>query len=232
MMKMTNLLLSIGLLVLTGCISRNLTDNIVHEPTTNPNQMKKIWVHSFFCYDQTNGELKPAYSIFEGDTIIDNSWQCTPITIEGFEYEPGYQYQLEVAPIIRQGLPAYQLSKIISKKRDPAYFRIHDSWALTHLNMQVLPLEERRPTAQINLLDFTISGNGRCNNYSGKLNDYSAQTIVFGPFMTTKMMCPEIEKEQAFMEALANVRYYEIKDLTLFLFDAAHQEILRFQKVD
>ncbi len=229
---MTNLILLTGLITLSACIGRNLKDTIVPEPTTNAQAMTKISVHSFYCFESTNGEIKPSYYLFESDTIIENSWQCSPITIEGFEYEPSYQYQLEVKPIVRQGLPAYQLSKVISKERDPEYFRIHDIWALTHINEEVLPIAERRPTAEINLTDFTISGNGMCNNYSGKLNYYSTETIAFGPLMSTKMMCPEIEKEQAFMTALADVRYYEIKGLSLFFFDTGRKEILRFQKID
>lgn len=221
-----------GLIVLAGCVGRNLPDNSVPEPTTNTEEMTKIFVHSFYCYDLTNAEIRPAYYIFEGDSLVENAWQCAPITIEGFDYEPGYQYQLAVEQIVLEGLPAYRLSKIISKERDPAYFKIYDSWALTHLNKEVLPIAERRPTAEINLTDFTIAGNGMCNNYSGKLNYHSIETIAFGPLMSTKMMCPEIGKEQAFMGALGNVQYYEITGLNLFFYDNSHQEILRFQKVD
>ena len=231
-MKMTNLILLTGLITLSACIGRNLKDTIVPEPTTNAQAMTKISVHSFYCFESTNGEIKPSYYLFESDTIIENSWQCSPITIEGFEYEPGYQYQLEVAPIVRQGLPAYQLSSFILKERDPEYFRIHDIWALTYLNEEVLPIAERRPTAEINLTDFRIGGNGYCNAYGGEITTYGAEELQFGPLMSTKMMCPEIANEQAFMAALADVRYYAIKGLSLFFFDTAHREILRFQKVD
>lgn len=231
-MKITHRILFISLITLSACIGRNLEDTLVPDPTSTTTKMTNLWVHSFYCMNHTNADLKPGYYIFENDSILANSWQCSPITIEGFEYEPGYQYQLEVAPIVLQGLPAYRLSKVISKERDPGYFRIHDIWALTHINQEVLPIAERRPTAEINLTDFRISGNGHCNSYSGEIITYGMEELQFGPLMSTKMMCPEMANEQKFMIALANVRYYEIKGLSLILSDTSRHEILRFQKVD
>lgn len=227
-MKITNLLILIGLTALMGCIGRKLND----KPDTKDEKMTEISVHSFYCYETLTDQNNPALYIRESDSIPENSWKCWPHTFEGFEYEVGYQYRLEIAQNLEGEKPIYKLVKVISKERDPAYFRIHDIWALTHLNTAALEINENRPTAEFNLNDFTISGNASCNTYSGKLTNYSTETIEFGQLVSTKMMCPNIAIERNYLQALAKVRQYEIKGLTLFLFDASHQELLRYQKVD
>ncbi len=227
-MKITKLLILIGLTALSGCIGRNLND----KPDEKAEKISQISVHSFYCYETLTNQNNPALYISESDSLLENTWKCWPYVIEGFEFEVGYQYRLEIAQNLEGDTPMYKLVKEISKERDPAYFRIHDIWALTHLNTAVLEINENRPTAEFNLNDFTISGNASCNTYSGKLTNYSMATIEFGQLVSTKMMCPNIAIERNYLQALAKVRQYEIKGLTLFLFDESHQELLRYQKVD
>ncbi|GAB2927941.1 META domain-containing protein [Streptomyces sundarbansensis] len=64
--------------------------------------------------------------------------------------------------------------------------------------------------------DGTVNGNAGCNSFSGKATVEGA-TIVFGPMVSTRKMCPEAEMgtERAVLAALKGTKTYTIKGGTL-----------------
>jgi heat shock protein HslJ len=169
----------------------------------------------------------------------DGSWENFYDTIEGFDYEPGYLYTLEVAinSLPKENLPAdksmltYRLVNVVSKKPDPK-IRLNDIWVATHINNSVLDRSEKLPQIEMSLKKMQLMGTDGCNSIRCEINDLSENSISFGAMMGTKKMCPNMEVPNQFNNALAIVTSYNFKDLELSLYDQEGQEVLKFLKVD
>lgn len=191
-----------------------------------------IWVNS--SKTNCNAALPAHFNLQtqEGTFKPEGNWDCFYSEIEGFEFEPGFIYQLETTKKMAEGKPALAFVKVISKVRDNNYYRIHDIWALTHINEAVIDISTNRPNIEINLTTQQVMGRAFCNQYSGNLTAYSTNKIEFGPIVSTKMMCPNNAQENVYFDALAAIRSYKIKSMQLLFFDENDNELLRFQKVD
>lgn len=64
-------------------------------------------------------------------------------------------------------------------------------------------------------------GNGGCNRFRGSFELPAAGQLTFGPLMSTKMACPDLQTESGFMSALQSARTYQISGDTLRLFSEA-----------
>ncbi len=186
--------------------------NSSHARCENPNKVN-------YLATQTNQEIDPT------------KWECKFKEISGFNYEPGYLYKLQVYATSTDGL-TLAMDSIISKEWDANYHRIHDLWALTEINGQPLEISETRPNIEINLTTMKILGKGNCNNFSGNISNYSDSNIRFEQISSTKMMCPNLDQETIFFEAMDKVVSYSIEKLTLTMYDHQQKPILRFHKVD
>ncbi len=235
-MSLNNLLFAILTLVLVACG----TTKQVGDKKVEPGEVEIpaetdgdiIWVNSSKNDCSGMAMVRYFYQTQEGVLQPEGNWDCVYEEIEGFEFEVGYIYQLEVAKGITEGKPSISLIQIISKKRDPDYFRIYDIWAATHMNGEVLDITSTRPNMEINLTTMKVMGKGMCNQYFGEIEKYNASNIQFGPIAGTKMMCPEIKQEGLFLDALQKTRSFKIKSMTLYFYDTNDKEVLRFQKVD
>ena len=235
-MSLNKIIVAIATIALVACGTTKIVEENKEQPgedqISNETDAGKIWVNSFM--DNCDGAVPHIYYLQTQEKTEKpaKNWDCIYQTIQGFEYEPGYIYQLEVKRIMTEGLPGLSLVQVISKERDPDYFRIYDIWAATHMNGEVLDVTATRPNIEVNLTTMKIMGKGMCNQYFGKIERYTTSTIKFGPIAGTKMMCPEIKQEQFFLEALKVTTTFEIKSMTLSLFNSNKEEVLRFQKVD
>jgi len=98
--------------------------------------------------------------IQKGEIMQSDKWEFLYSQIEGFEFEQGYIYKLEVKEekIPAAQVPAdassikYTLVRVIEKEKD-ATLALHDIWALETLDGNTIDLEEtqRRPQLEINL---------------------------------------------------------------------------------
>jgi heat shock protein HslJ len=169
----------------------------------------------------------------------DGSWENFYDTIEGFDYEPGYLYTLEVAinSLPKENLPAdksmltYRLVNVVSKKPDPK-IRLNDIWVATHINNSALDRSKKLPQIEMSLKKMQLMGTDGCNSIRCEINDLSENSISFGAMMGTKKMCSNMEVPNQFNNALAIVTSYNFKDLELSLYDQEGQEVLKFLKVD
>ncbi|MBQ5605577.1 MAG: META domain-containing protein [Prevotella sp.] len=77
-----------------------------------------------------------------------------------------------------------------------------------------------------------VYGNTSCNSLTGILNaDAKQKTIDFSTLGSTKMMCHDMNTEQAVLEALAKARKYNIKgDNTLILENDNNQPVMTLKK--
>ena len=101
------------------------------------------------------------------------------------------------------------------------------SWVLYQLNGNTLK-SEKDVTINFSGSDNKVSGSAPCNNYSGTFNS-SSGNITFGPLASTKRMCPEMESETVYLNALQNTSSYKISGSELNLFDSGGKLLMIFK---
>lgn len=193
---------------------------------------KTLWVNSYLgnCSEM---ELKEVYLLTqENDSIDPLAWECVHKKIEGYAFERGYLENIKVSVTIVEGMPKMAFKESIEKLRDMNYYKIHDIWSLTELYGKKLPENSIRPDMEINLNSLTVNGNGGCNTYRGSIVTYSGDKLKFGPIMSTKAACPDMEVEANFQQALDEVQRFELKGPNLIFNNEIGQTILQFKKVD
>lgn len=93
-------------------------------------------------------------------------------------------------------------------KSDAAY--LDGEWNVTEVNGQNMLFENTMPYVVLNVNDSTLSGNAGCNMINGKIVMGSDNGLSFGPVASTRMMCPEADKEASFLTALNDVKTFEV----------------------
>ena len=73
-------------------------------------------------------------------------------------------------------------------------------------------------TLQFSAADTLVSGRTNCNRFFGKY-ELKGQKLEFGNLGMTRMACPEMQYEDAFVKMLDEVDGYEIKGAELKLYD-------------
>jgi len=176
----------------------------------------------------------------EGEALDDSKWVNLFNSINGFTYEPGFIYKLNVRieKLDPATVPAdastlrYQMLELLEKKEDTR-LRLHDIWALQSIRQKDLPDSAKgKPYIEIHVNDNRLMGNGGCNQLFGKVSFEGAQGISLSEVGSTKMACPELKTESEFLQLLQTVKLYEIRDLMLYLKDAQGAELLKLKKVD
>ena len=81
--------------------------------------------------------------------------------------------------------------------------------------------------------DGKIGGNAGCNRYFGSAK-ITGQNIEFSPLGATRKMCPEsiMNQETAFMQTLATVKRWDMKNGLLFMYSDSDEAVLRFSEMD
>ncbi len=170
--------------------------------------------------------------------------------VEGFEYEPGYEYELRVLIEPVEDPPAdastlkYTLIEEVNKTpvEVPIAGETEEipsaevtlegtTWTLLSIvtsdgnSYEVLP--DTRVTAEFN--NGQISGTAGCNNYFGSY-ETDGSSLTIGPGGSTMKACvPKIMlQETAFLATLSSVASYEIIEGQLHLQDVNGQPILLY----
>jgi heat shock protein HslJ len=188
---------------------------------------------------------------------LDDEYQLFYSKIEGFEFEPGYTYELRVLvePVANPPADAsslrYTLIEVVSK--EPVAAEAVDAagaadtvdaaaavkglefggptWQLTGVADAdgVVSATPEGVEATATFADGRVSGSSGCNNYNAAYTlDGSSLTIMPGPM--TMMACPEPQMtvEQQFMAALGATAAYEIVGSELHLLNADGQVVATF----
>jgi heat shock protein HslJ len=81
--------------------------------------------------------------------------------------------------------------------------------------------------------DGRVSGNAGCNRFGGNYSEDGGK-LSFGPLAMTRMMCPppDMERERAFTEILANSSRFEATHLKLTLYSASGKALATLQRRD
>ena len=199
-------------------------------------ETETIWINSFRL-DCEGVAPQSCLQIQRGE-FDETAWELFYNDIKGFDYEAGYIYQLTIAKTIVENPPsdgsaiAYNLVSIDNKERDER-LRLNDIWVLTHMQGEAIELMDggRTPQLEIHLRDKSIFGNAFCNSIRGSFEKLTDKEIIFGAMASTRMICPDQEQEDTFLQLIAGVNRYQIENSQLVLYDLEN-ESLRFKKVD
>lgn len=158
--------------------------------------------------------------------------------IEGFSYEEGYHYKLEVMRVKRERPPSdgsiynYYLINIISKERSKNYalkntpipdqrplslVRISKSGKMEIVGNNVVP------SISFDKRNGRISGKAGCNRYFGKVS-FDQQRIFISGVGSTQMACTDMEMESLYLKHLTAVNRYQLSGNNLQLY--RDQELL------
>jgi heat shock protein HslJ len=91
-------------------------------------------------------------------------------------------------------------------------------WKLVELGGKKVPVNATsKPMYLILKSDSTVSGNGGCNAFSGTYSLGKNNEIIFGELVRTNILCPGIDYEKTYLNAIANTDHYEIMGNELLL---------------
>lgn len=77
-------------------------------------------------------------------------------------------------------------------------------WVLYIIDQEILDADSLGrflPTLEIDSTGSRVTGNAACNGYGGII-ELGADSLQFGPLMSTKMACSALELEQRFMRQI------------------------------
>ena len=179
--------------------------------------------------------------IQKGTEIEPGAWEFFYSSIKGFEYEPGYIYQIKVKVTDREGpVPAdasskiYELVEVMSKEQDPA-LRITNIWKILSVGKIQNPTgfkSKEALTFEFDASKRTYVGNMGCNSVRGEIKENNGEKLLLGPGASTKMACPDMSTENAISKALVDTRGYKLENNQLYFMNESGQTLITFQAVD
>lgn len=107
------------------------------------------------------------------------------------------------------------------------------AWQLTSLK-GVSSDKHQRISLDLNPVEGRVSGHAPCNRYFGKVQIDVKGAIVFSAIASTRMACPDLELEYAYIRALEEVKRYRITEgrdgeSILQLLDASGSTLLSYR---
>lgn len=83
---------------------------------------------------------------------------------------------------------------------------LNKEYVVSHINGKVLEIPaEERPTMHFNWAEQQVSGSTSCNNHFARFTAKSCGAITFSEAGCTRMACPDMTTEDAFLAAFAQV---------------------------
>ena len=89
---------------------------------------------------------------------------------------------------------------------------LNGEWKVVAVNGTALPAMENIPAFSLDMTTHRIGGNSGCNRLSGEIRHDAAveNSISFANVASTRMACPDLKREQAFIEALESATHYDM----------------------
>jgi heat shock protein HslJ/predicted small secreted protein len=163
-----------------------------------------------------------------------DEWTLYYDEIEGFDYEPGFEYELRVLEEKVENPPAdassirWTLLEVISKDRSLE----GTTWLLESYVKSEGEMVDVLPGSLVTALfaDGQLGGNASCNAYNAQ---YTAQggKISIGVGASTMMYCPPEElmaQEMDYLSALGKAAFHLVTEEELVIADATGRTILRY----
>lgn len=102
-------------------------------------------------------------------------------------------------------------------------------WNNTRINGKEINTESI-PTLVFDLEKMMVGGKDGCNSYGAELRNFTETDLLLSQISSTKMMCPDMEIPDQFLNAFTTVVTYKIEGEELILFDKDGKEVLAFSK--
>ncbi len=179
--------------------------------------------------------------------MVRASWETvwTPLftEIEGFDYEPGYEYHLEVkrTPIKNPAADAsayrYELVRVLNKVKKESDLRLEhekptfeSTWNLIRLNGKDVSSYKAFAVFDKN----SMSANSGCNTMTGisfSANNKNGLSVKTEPEpITTLMACPNDHIESEYFKTLFTAKTYKASSRELKIYNKEGKEILVFTR--
>lgn len=196
-----------------------------------------MWVNSTKKDCNVGTKNTTCLQVYYGKNLDQATWKNLTTPIDRFKFETGYFQHIEVSKTKLKNTPtdansiSYKLINILEKKQDPKV-ALHDIWAVTHINANPIDTKINIPTLEINLTKMMIFGTDGCNSYSGKIIALNSKNITFGPVISTKKMCFDVNIDRPFNLSILQATTYKKEKQNLYIYNPDGTEVLRFKKVD
>ncbi len=215
-------------IVQTGCTTAKVESTNSFEYRTD-----YIWINSYKvpcasvgksdCYTSQTLEIPESYA-----------WRTFYNDISGFKYQYGYLYFLKVrVDFADNGSTRYALLEEVNKIKDYS-LSIKNTWLVTEIFQQEVILEpgQLQPYIDLTKENGLASVNTGCNQISGTTRLTLGNQISFNLILRSKKLCPNIELEDQFLDALNKAYTYEINENDeLVVYDLESKLILKFKKL-
>lgn len=113
--------------------------------------------------------------------------------------------------------------------------RLHDIWALEAMQGKAATAynftKGERPILEIDTKARRFLVSSGCNTITGRVL-FATDALRFTEVASTRMACPGLEAETAFVTTLQKAVSYTVKDQRLYLFTANGENLLVFRKID
>lgn len=83
-------------------------------------------------------------------------------------------------------------------------------WQLIQLGGETIQPQEGSFTVTLSTDNGQITGVGACNRLSGPYKSDEKRSLKIGPLASTRMACPDLKREQAFIQALESATHYDM----------------------
>lgn len=114
-------------------------------------------------------------------------------------------------------------------------YRLHDIWVLEEMKGTAVSKEDFNgkdvPNMEININNNRFSGFSGCNRMTGSLF-YEQDLLRFTQIASTRMACPNMDKETEFLTALQASTTYKVESNRLYLSNPSEENLLVFKKID
>lgn len=116
-------------------------------------------------------------------------------------------------------------------KKVAPFSSLEGEWIIVEVNNQGVTAENE-PFLGFDIAEMRLYGNAGCNHVMGALetNPEQAGTLSFGSLGSTKRMCADMLAEDAILQALGNVKGYDLQEDKLVLTDETGKELFELKK--
>lgn len=90
-------------------------------------------------------------------------------------------------------------------------------WQLVQLDGQDVAADEGRYTITLRADDRSLAGVGGCNRLRGRYEATASRALRIGPLLSTRMACPDLEREAKFTAVLEQTTHYDMDGPLLLL---------------
>jgi heat shock protein HslJ len=93
------------------------------------------------------------------------------------------------------------------------------------INMYGIDSLSKKPTLTFDVENKRINGNAGCNRYNANYT-IKDSLMTFGPALSTKMYCNNMNIEKQFLGLLKKVSYFKYKNDSLIFFSKQNQKLI------